>query len=85
MTTTDGTHQKSDPRRTCAPCTTLARAQPNASQGPLLARALTEIDRGIEAAAGRRSAHLRAAKALAVLWVALVAGGAVASADGPIG
>ena len=54
-------------------------------QGPLFARALAEIDRGIEAAAGRRSAHLRAAKALAVLWVALVTGGAVASADGPMG
>ncbi|CAM9762294.1 unnamed protein product [Pylaiella littoralis] len=54
-------------------------------QGPLLARALTEIDRGVEAASARRNYHLRAAKALAVVWIALLAGGAVAKADGLMG
>ncbi|CAM9736402.1 unnamed protein product [Ectocarpus sp. 8 AP-2014] len=54
-------------------------------QGPLLARALTEIDRGIEEASNRRTSHLRAAKALATFWLALLAGGAVAKSDGSMG
>ncbi|CAM9802568.1 unnamed protein product [Ectocarpus sp. 12 AP-2014] len=54
-------------------------------QGPLLARALTEIDRGIEEASNRRTSHLRTAKALATLWLALLAGGAVAKSDGSMG
>ncbi|CBN75863.1 similar to neutral Sphingomyelinase, putative [Ectocarpus siliculosus] len=54
-------------------------------QGPLLARALTEIDRGIEEASNRRTCHLRTAKALATLWLALLAGGAVAKSDGLMG
>ncbi|CAN0509258.1 unnamed protein product, partial [Ectocarpus sp. 12 AP-2014] len=54
-------------------------------QGPLLARALTEIDRGIEEASNRRTSHLRTAKALATLWLALLAGGAMAKSDGSIG
>eukprot|EP00752_Nemacystus_decipiens_P003943 g3611.t1 len=54
-------------------------------QGPLLARALTEIDRGIEAASARRISHFRSAKALVVLWMALLAGGALAKSDGPLG
>eukprot|EP00903_Cladosiphon_okamuranus_P006562 g6410.t1 len=54
-------------------------------QGPLLARALTEIDRGIEASSTRRVSHLRSAKALAVLWISLLAGGALAKSDGPMG
>ncbi|CAM9093323.1 unnamed protein product, partial [Hapterophycus canaliculatus] len=57
----------------------------NFPQGPLLARALAEIDRGIEEASKRRRSHLRKAKALAVLWVALVSGGAVTKSDTLIG
>lgn len=58
---------------------------PSCAQGPLLARALTEIDRGIEAATARREHHIYTAKALAALWVALLAGAAFASSDGPMG
>eukprot|EP00904_Undaria_pinnatifida_P010572 jgi/Undpi1/6645/HiC_scaffold_20.g09124.m1 len=54
-------------------------------QGPLLARALTEIDRGIEMATARRIHHLRSAKAVIIVWVALVAGSAVATSDGALG
>lgn len=54
-------------------------------KGPLLAKALAEIGRGVEAARRRRERHLYSAKALAVVWVALVAVGVATSSSHPIG
>ncbi|CAM9175811.1 unnamed protein product [Ascophyllum nodosum] len=56
----------------------------NFPQGPLLARALTEIDRGIEEATARRLSHLFFFKALMILWLIIVAGGVAAGWQTPL-
>lgn len=58
---------------------------PPKSQGPLLTRALTEINRGIEEAVTRRKSHLKYSKVLSVLSMMLVAGSVAIPWLSPLG
>lgn len=58
---------------------------PPKSQGPILTRALTEINVGIEEALTRRKSHLKYSKTLSVLSMLLVAGSVAIPWLSPLG